>query len=109
MCVECTAHYKNNYPQVCMSVDQLGMKEEILPMHVTTVAMKVIVHHNIFQHFTVPNRTVYREATMQISQRKKWVNQQNNPQNINECLPLKKTRRNCVAEKWWICIDSFEE
>ena len=39
MCVECTAHYKNSYPQVWMSVDQLGMKEEILPMLMTTIAM----------------------------------------------------------------------
>ena len=39
MCVECTAHYKNSYPQVWMSVDPLGMKEEILPMLMTTIAM----------------------------------------------------------------------
>ena len=75
MCVECTAHYKNSYPEVRMSADQPGMKEEILPMFITTIAMKVMVHHNMFQHYTVTNRTVYREATMQISQREKWVDQ----------------------------------
>ena len=56
-------------------LDQPGMKEEILPMFITTTAMKVMVHHNIFQHFTVTNRTVYREATMQFSQRERWENQ----------------------------------
>ena len=45
------------------------MKEEILPT--TTITMEVIVHHNIFQHITVANRTVHREATMQISQGEK--------------------------------------
>ena len=97
MCVECTAHYKNSHSEVWMSADQLGMKEEILPMHMTTIVMDVIVHHNIFQHFMAANRTEYREATMQISQREKWVNQQNNLQNINECLPLKKMRRNSLC------------
>ena len=99
MCVESTAHYKNSYPQVWMSADQLGMKEEILPMLMTTIAIEVIVHHNILQHFTVANRTVYREATMQISQREKWMNQQNSPQNINECLPLKKMRNSLCYRK----------
>ena len=75
MCVEFTAYYRNSYPEVWMSADQCGMKEEILPMFITTITMKVMVHHNMFQHFTVTNRTVYREATMQISQREKWVNQ----------------------------------
>ena len=75
MCLECAAHYKNSYAEVWMFVDQPGMKEEILPMFITTIAMNVIVHHNMFQHCTVTNRTVYREATMQISQREKWVNQ----------------------------------
>ena len=64
MCLECTAHYKNIYPEVWMSADQPGMKEEILPMFITTIAMKVIVHNNMFQHCMVTNRTVYREATM---------------------------------------------
>ena len=68
-------HYKNSYPEVWMSVDKLGMREEILPMFIATIAMKVMVHHNIFQHCMVTNRTVYREAVMQISQREKWVNQ----------------------------------
>ena len=75
MCVECTAHYKNSYPEVWMSADQPGMKEEILPMFIATNNMKVMVHHNMFQHCTVKKRTVYREVTMQISQRAKWVNQ----------------------------------
>ena len=75
MCVECTAQYKNSYPEVWVPVDQPGMKEEILPMYITTIAMKVMVHHNMFQHCIVTNRTAYREATMQISQREKWVNQ----------------------------------
>ena len=75
MCVECTAYYKNSYPEVWMSADQPQMKEEILPTFITTIAMKVMVHRNIFQHCTVTNRTVYREATMQISKREKWVNQ----------------------------------
>ena len=75
MCVECTAQYKNSYPEVWMSADQPGMKEEILPMFIITIAMKVMVHHNMFQHCMVTNRIVYREATMQISQRKKWVKQ----------------------------------
>ena len=70
MYVECTAHYKNSYPEGWMSVDQPKMKEEILPMFITTIAMKVMVHSNMFQHCTVTNRTVYREATIQISQRK---------------------------------------
>ena len=55
MCLECTAHYKNSYPEVWMSADQPGMKEEILPMFITTIAMKVIVHNNMFQHCTVTN------------------------------------------------------
>ena len=69
MCLECTAHYKNSYPEVWMSADQPGMKEEILPMFLTTITMKVIVHNSMFQHCMVTNRTVYREATMKISQR----------------------------------------
>ena len=66
MCLECTAHYKNSYPEVWMSADQPGIKEEILPMFITTIAVKVIVHNNMFQHCMVTNRTVYREATMKI-------------------------------------------
>ena len=72
MCLECTAHYKNIYPEVWMSADQPGIKEEILPMFITTIGVKVIVHNNMFQHCMVTNRTVYREATMKISQREKW-------------------------------------
>ena len=75
MFLECTAHYKNSYPEVWMSVDQPGMKGKILPMFITTIAMKVIVHNNMFQHCMVTNRTVYREATLKISQREKWLNQ----------------------------------
>ena len=75
MCVEYTAHYKNSYPEVWMSADQHEMKEEILPMLIATITMEVMVHHIIFQHCMVTNRTVYREATMQISQRAKSVNQ----------------------------------
>ena len=40
MCLECTAHYKNSYPEVWMSADQHGIKEEILPMFITTITMK---------------------------------------------------------------------
>ena len=53
MCVECTAHYKSSYPEVWMSANQPGMKEEILPMYITTIAMKVMAHHNMFQHYMV--------------------------------------------------------
>ena len=99
MCVGCALDYKNSYPEVWMSADQPGMKEEILQKLMTTTTMEVIVHHNIFQHVTVVNRTVYREATMQTSQKEKWANQQNRNslQNISECVPLKKTRRNSLC------------
>ena len=73
MCVKCTAQYKNTTLKYgCLRVSTCNEGRNSYNV-ITTIAMKVMVHHNMFQHCMVTNRTVYREATMQISQREKWV------------------------------------
>ena len=112
MCLECTAHYKNIYPEVWMSADQPGMKEEILPVFITTIGVKVIVHNNMFQHCMVTNRTVYREATMKIKEKNGRISETTDKKSASVYDRRRRRRRGetvCVAEKWWICIDSFEE